>query len=761
MKRIIIFFVLFFNFIVYCYAVPAYPRKIKIATANSYTYITLHGDEHCKWAVTEDNYTLLSDSLGWVYAQEDDNGYACFSEYRLTDPKEKIKPFLASLKKNIRLKKSPENNQIKQSAPPTTDRHLTTGDKQILVILMQFPDFHFQKTFDEINALFNKRNYDEEGAAGSVHDFFDYASYGQLNLECTLIGPYTSRYNMAFYGTNLTIGGNDVAPYALFLEAIEQASQEISLSNFDNDKDGYIDNVHIVFAGYGEESGASANTIWSHEMTFDPITIQNIKINRYSCAPELRDFRGNRISRIGVHCHEIAHTFGITDFYDTDSEKNGIYEGTGDWDIMASGSWNNDGITPANFNPYVKVYNLGWTDAINLPIGENIILQPSNFTKNTIYRIDTPIPDEFYLLENRALSGFDIANPGEGLLIYHIHKDISSMAQQNKINASHPQGCYVVCASQSLSVPTSSNYGNINSAGCPFPGTTNKHDWNSTSVPAVFSWDGVQTDISLSDISLLSNGDIKLNNKITILPDIFWHESFDYSVFPSSWSNKSCSTNNEWKIFHINNNNSSLADAFLPPLPNDGNSYIYLKKTDYQTIIDTCLLISPFLSSKEDIISTLSFYFYIKSFYNKSNNILKIYYKKNIDGDWHLLDSISKTTMYWSEKKISFPDTVTSCQLMFEAIMTSNGSISLDNITIESIPIHTPEYSQSIFSDFLFYDTTRKCFCINDNDSKSVIYIYDMKGHVIVTEKDVPINLQTGIYLVRYKNFISKIFVSQ
>lgn len=61
---------------------------------------------------------------------------------------------------------------------------------------------------------------------------------------------------MAYYGSN-GYGGSDTNPYALFLEAMEHAVREIDLQDYDADGDGYVDNVHIVFAGYGEEAGAS------------------------------------------------------------------------------------------------------------------------------------------------------------------------------------------------------------------------------------------------------------------------------------------------------------------------------------------------------------------------------------------------------------------------------------------------------------------------------------------------------------------------
>ena len=101
MQRIIIFIVLC-SFVYFpAKSVPAYPRKIQIKASDRTLYITLHGDEHTKWAMTEDNYTLLPDSSGWVYAQEDVNGYAVPSCYKLSDSENHLKTFLSSIKKNI------------------------------------------------------------------------------------------------------------------------------------------------------------------------------------------------------------------------------------------------------------------------------------------------------------------------------------------------------------------------------------------------------------------------------------------------------------------------------------------------------------------------------------------------------------------------------------------------------------------------------------------------------------------------------------
>ena len=113
---------------------------------------------------------------------------------------------------------------------------------------------------------------------------------------------------MAYYGSN-GYGGSDVNPYALFLEAMEHAVWEIDLQDYDADGDGYVDNVHIVFAGYGEEGFSSA--IWSHEAMFREITMQGMKIDRYS---QIRRSYGETVEEVyrvsDLAANEMGHAWG-------------------------------------------------------------------------------------------------------------------------------------------------------------------------------------------------------------------------------------------------------------------------------------------------------------------------------------------------------------------------------------------------------------------------------------------------------------------
>ncbi|MBQ8423532.1 MAG: M6 family metalloprotease domain-containing protein [Coprobacter sp.] len=754
MQRIIICLICVLLPLINTYAIPAYPYKIKVVTPHRTIYITLQGDETNKWATTDDNYTLLRNADEWYYAKECSEGYATLSAYKLSDSPAKLNEFLPSLNKNIpiRIKKT-----IQRSNTETHNTIISpiTGERKALVILMEFADVKFTKSYDDFYALFNERGYSDDGAAGSVRDYFEYASYGQLNFTCDIAGPYTAKYNMSHYGKNIGNNGNDTAPYELFTEAVNKAIEDINLRNYDYNGDGYVDNIHIVFAGYGEEAGASSNAIWSHESTFPTIVMQDMKIDKYSCAPELRYNSGTGISRIGVHCHEMGHALGAMDYYDTDDNIGGNYEGTGNWDIMASGSWNNDGITPANFNPYVKAYNFGWIIPTEIDNTNEIVLKPSNFNKEYIYRLDMPGGD-YYLLENRSYDGFDIGNPGKGLLIYHIHNNITYLAKTNTINSTHPQGCYIVCASSKYITPENGNYGNINSDGCPFPGTSNNSEWSTYSTPAIFSWYGNIPQISLK-IKELNNDDITLENYIE---KELVKETFSQSYLPEDWQNETLNGNNSWNVFY-SMSSSLLKDKYLPS-PMDNDNYIYLKNTS--TSINRSRLITPLYHYEKTIIKELSLYIYSKNFSLLSNATFNIYYRKSTDEEWSILKSLTEIDDVWTQITIPFDGEMLQCQLMFEGILSGQGSICIDQITLKGIIDETTSAipQQNISNENIAYTHNNRSLYIKDCN-KGILYIYDLSGRNIykcmTNNNNIPINLSSGIYIIHYNETAYKIFV--
>lgn len=255
----------------------------------------------------------------------------------------------------IEIQNKKSMTQIVENISQTTLLNMAapiTGTKKILCILIGYQDRAFSKTQSNFNNLMNQTGYN---GTGSVKDFYKENSYNQLNLDVTVVGPYIADFNMVYYGAN-DANGNDINPRALIIEALQKANTDVNYADFDNDGDGKVDGVHVIFAGYDEAASYFSNCIWSHRWTIPGITLDGKLITDYSCSSELRSYTGNTICGIGTACHEMGHVFGASDFYDTNGNDagDGDFIGTGKWDLMASGNWNGYGDKPAHFNPYIK-----------------------------------------------------------------------------------------------------------------------------------------------------------------------------------------------------------------------------------------------------------------------------------------------------------------------------------------------------------------------------------------------------------------------
>jgi M6 family metalloprotease-like protein len=488
-------------------SVPAYPGIVQFLQSDgSLISIFLKGDEFVSWAETTDGYTLLFNNRGgYDYAVRGKNNllepsgllahnipYRTANETLLlaNNPRG-----LAYSAEQIRMLKS--LNQIYTDNIQTEAAFPTTGSRKLICILMGFKDQAFSKTQADFNNLLNQIQYTVDGATGSVKDYFREVSYNKLDLSVTVAGPYTAANNMSYYGKQ-SGSTDDVNPGALITEAVNYADPDVNFAEFDNDNNGSVDGVYVIFAGYGQEAGASTDAIWSHSSSIPTLYKDGKSISKYACSCELRGNSGSGITRIGVICHEFGHVLGSPDFYDTDYETGGSYEGTKTWDLMASGSWNNNGATPAHPSGFVKVLCYSWASVTELTAAAIITLNNAAEYSNSFYKLNTTTSGEYFFIENRERHLFDAYIPGSGLIIYHVHKDVFSSG--NVINATHPQKMYPV-SQNATSEPNStpSSYGSIASATCAWTGT-GKNEFSDTSVPSSKSWAGNNTGKPVTNI---------------------------------------------------------------------------------------------------------------------------------------------------------------------------------------------------------------------------------------------------------------------
>lgn len=384
---------------------------------------------------TEVRATLVGDEHGHFWKAEDGKAYTQQGDVWVAVDAQQV----ISKAKVRRAKVNAKRVQKRVFGHPTT----ITGNKKAIMILVNFSDKKYQSGHD--NALFNdianKENYKTGNFKGSMADYFKAQSRGKFTIDFDVVGPVTVSKTQSYYGSNDS-GGNDKYPGQMVCEAVKKAMETITdWTPYDWDGDGYVDQVYVVYAGKGEADGGAANTIWPHAYDLQsayqygdgtgPVTVgTNLKVNSYACGPEL-DGQSGGICGIGTMCHEYSHCLGYPDFYDIDYSGG---PGMGPWDLMDSGSYNGDSFQPAGYTSYERWF-AGWEEPIVLD-AEDVTVENLKSLQNDgkfyiIYNKGNN--NEYYLLENRQLEGWDASLPSAGLLILHCDFD-QSVWEQNGPN---------------------------------------------------------------------------------------------------------------------------------------------------------------------------------------------------------------------------------------------------------------------------------------------------------------------------------------
>jgi len=518
MKKTTLFFALLVFITPILFAVPAYPEPVTTTQPDgSEITVRIKGDERINWYETLDGYTLLFDKNGFfVYAYLDGDGNLQPSHVIATNIEERdfvANTFLSTIDKNLYYSDMQRHFmlQIWQMEDETyrefANKEMRGVHLKTLCALVDFPDKSMTFAISDFEPLMNQLGYTGTGISGSVRDYFREASYGDFDLEVTLCGPYTAPNNQVYYaGSQAGQGSLRCGELATWIARQVAAEPHINFNDFSS-TNNFITGFHFIFAGRCQASGGGAGTIWSHAGNLQSYVSKNGKtISRYSCSPELRS--PTAITTIGVICHEMGHAvLGLSDFYDTNYETGGKYDGTGRWDLMAEGCYNGSpsGSCPSHFNPHSKILK-GWITPIVLSSSTEVVDMPNAAENRVVYRINTTTPNEYFLLENRQRIKFDAGIRGDGLLIYRVHSQINSAIQNNAVNVTSPQRFYPVAANAPVAIPASgsnakNDYGTIDAASCPWPGTLGKTEFSDTSIPSMKSWAGANTNNSITNIT--------------------------------------------------------------------------------------------------------------------------------------------------------------------------------------------------------------------------------------------------------------------
>ena len=393
----------------FVWAVPA-RRGGLVVTQPDGSELTVyqHGDEYFHWTTNEKGEWLCMD----------DDGF-----YRVTEAlsDEAIQSMRLASPRRAEYKETPLNIA-------------TRG----LIILVNFKDVAFTTSKTEMDSMLTGKNYTRNytykyygrtytvESEGSAWKYFYDSSNGQYDPQFDVVGPVTVSQNMAYYGGNNSYG--DKNPEAMIVEACRLVDDSVDFSLYDNDKDGVVDFVYVMYAGLGEADGGGDNTIWPHQYyVFQYLSLDNTKIYRYACSNEMDNYTKHHTG-IGTFCHEFSHVLGLPDLYETNTTSMHDQKTLGQWSILDYGPYNNDGNTPPAYSAYERFF-MGWLTPRLITEPENITLAELNDSQEALLISSSdqhnligndPDPTTFYLLENRQQTGWDEYLPGHGLMLTKI-----------------------------------------------------------------------------------------------------------------------------------------------------------------------------------------------------------------------------------------------------------------------------------------------------------------------------------------------------
>ena len=437
-------------------------------------------------------------------------------------------------------RKSVRRLQQARRAKNVRQRSAYIGKKKGLIILAQFSNKKFKAGHDKAlyEQIANKRGFTTSaGFVGSVKDYFFDQSNGQFELDFDVVGPVTLSHDYLYYGKNVPDNddGDDIRPGEMAEEACKLVKDSVNFKDYDWAGDGEVDQVFVVYAGQGESNGGDKNTIWPHmwslsEAVGRTLSLDGVKIDTYACSSELG--AGTEIDGIGAFCHEFSHCMGLPDFYDTSGSETPNF-GMDTWSLMDYGCYNGDSFIPCAYTSYERMV-CGWKQPTELSEETSVSNMGAIADGGDTYIIyNKNHPDEYFLLENKQLVGWDREGYGHGLLVIHVDYSASVWEENEVNNDSKHQRCTVVHADNKDGTSIS------DLAGDTYPYQKND-SLNNRSVPAAklfnANTDGTKylnyaiRDIKETDstISFSFTTDTPVESGTTVITgDTFFYESFD------------------------------------------------------------------------------------------------------------------------------------------------------------------------------------------------------------------------------------------
>lgn len=305
------------------------------------------------------------------------------------------------------------------------------GDIVIPVILVEFSDVKLKAstTVEKMTRYYNEEGYsDEDGAKGSVRDYFIAQSNGMFRPTFDVVGKVTLTKKAADYGSN----DNATGHIDVVRDGMARAKSQLG-TNWNNYVQGDgIPLVAVLFAGNGEATGGGEDALWPCEVDINT-TMSGTKVRSIFIGNEV--YSDGTLMGMGVFCHEFGHALGLPDFYTTNYGHTDVT--MGDWSIMCSGCYLPDAHAraPIGYTAYERSY-LGWEDIPELTEADAVTLYPRGSAEgNNATLIRNPQNEkEYFILEQRQPGTWYPNKFGTGMFVTHVTYDANAWYYNNLNN---------------------------------------------------------------------------------------------------------------------------------------------------------------------------------------------------------------------------------------------------------------------------------------------------------------------------------------
>lgn len=289
----------------------------------------------------------------------------------------------------------------------------TTGNVKILVIPVDLGD---NPATDEMRNNISKAFFGTEVDTGweSLSSYYKESSYGKLNISGSVTPWFTPSKSPSYYANYEDDDDYSTGSTLIMNEALNYFKNSYNYSDYDSNKDGYIDAVYMIYnydiggnGSYVEEDFYWAYTYW--DLNADYRNYGNTKGYNYVFMGYdfFKEDLAYSSAKPALNCetliHETGHLMNLDDYYDYDDQD--IYSNDGGYCGADMMDYNF-----GDHGPLSKIL-LDWVNPIVIE-RSGIYELPSFTTTGTTFLVSAnggfgTIFDEYYLIDFYTFAGLN------------------------------------------------------------------------------------------------------------------------------------------------------------------------------------------------------------------------------------------------------------------------------------------------------------------------------------------------------------------